>query len=63
MVHEDHERDFLKDVIYLQERVLDLEKEVLDFKGDLDRFDAKIFIIKEKEKEYDSKVGLNVLPF
>lgn len=63
MIHEDYERDFLKDTIYLQERTFLLEKELLELKEDLNRLDAKFFIVKEKEKEHDGKVGLNVLPF
>lgn len=63
MVHEDYERDFLKDAIYLQERTALLEKELMGLRDDLKRMDATFFIVKEKEKEHDGKVGLDVLPF
>ena len=40
-----------------------LEKELLELRDDLNRFDAKFFIVKEKEKENDGQVRSDVLPF
>ena len=53
----DHERDFLKDVIYLQEEIIDLNKEMNE------RLEAKIFIIDEDKILNDGKIRLNLLPF
>ena len=61
MLHEDYERDFLKDVIYLQERTLELEKEALELFADMHRLNAKIEVIKTKE--YDGKTRSELLPF
>ncbi len=57
MILDDYERDFLKDVIYLQEEIIDLNKEMND------RLEAKIFIIDEDKILNDGKIRLNLLPF
>ena len=57
MILDDHERDFLKDVIYLQEEIIDLNKEMNE------RLEANIFIIDEDKILNDGKIRLNILPF
>jgi hypothetical protein len=56
-MNEDYERDFLKDVIYLQEEIIDLNKEMNE------RLEANIFIIDEDKILNDGKIRLNILPF
>ena len=56
-MNEDYERDFLKDVIYLQEEIIDLNKEMNE------RLEANIFIIDEDKILNDGKIRLNLLPF
>lgn len=63
MIHEDYERDFLKDVIYLQERTIELEKQVQELYEDMHRFNAKIEVIKEETKQHDGKTRSELLPF
>ena len=46
-MHGDLERDFLTDVIYLQERVLELEKMVME---EINRNEAIIKVIKDESK-------------
>jgi len=57
MILDDYERDFLKDLIYLQEEIIDLNKEMNE------RLEAKIFIIDEDKILNDGKIRLNLLPF
>jgi hypothetical protein len=57
MIPEDYERDFLKDVIYLQEEIIELNKEINE------RLEANIFIIDEDKILNDGKIRLNILPF
>jgi hypothetical protein len=57
MIQEDFERDFLKDLIYLQEEIVDLNKEINE------RLEAKIFIIDEDKILNDGKIRSNLLPF
>ncbi len=47
MINEDHERDFLKDVIYLQERVLELEAVIIE---EINRNEAIIKVVKDESK-------------
>jgi hypothetical protein len=47
MIQEDFERDFLKDVIYLQERVFELETMVME---EINRNEAIIKVIKDDSK-------------
>ncbi len=48
MINEDHERDFLKDVIYLQERVLELEAVIIE---EINRNEAIIKVVKDESKD------------
>jgi hypothetical protein len=57
MILDDYERDFLKDLIYLQEEIIDLNKEMNE------RLEANIFIIDEDKILNDGKIRLNLLPF
>ena len=56
-VIDDYERDFLKDLIYLQEEIIDLNKEINE------RLEANIFIIDEDKILNDGKIKSNLLPF
>jgi hypothetical protein len=47
MIQEDLERDFLKDVIYLQERVLELEAVIME---EINRNEAIIKVVKDESK-------------
>ena len=57
MILEDYERDFLKDVIYLQEEIIDLTRQMNE------RLEANIFIIDEDKILNDGKIRSNLLPF
>jgi hypothetical protein len=57
MILEDYERDFLKDVIYLQEEIIDLNRQMNE------RLEANIFIIDEDKILNDGKIRSNLLPF
>jgi len=57
MILDDYERDFLKDLIYLQEEIIDLNKEINE------RLEANIFIIDEDKILNDGKIRSNLLPF
>jgi hypothetical protein len=46
-MNEDFERDFLKDVIYLQERVLELEAVIME---EINRNEAIIKVVKDESK-------------
>jgi len=48
MINEDHERDFLKDVIYLQERVLELKAVIME---EINRNEAIIKVVKDESKD------------
>lgn len=63
MIHEDYERDFLKDAIYLQEAAIELYKEVETLHQDLTRVSAEIKVIKEETKQHDGKTRSELLPF
>ena len=56
-MNEDYERDFLKDLIYLQEEIIDLNKQINE------RLEANIFIIDEDKILNDGKIRSNLLPF
>jgi len=62
MIHEDYERDYLKDIMYLQERVATLEQLALELYEDTQRFDAKIFIEKQKSS-VENEHTADTLPF
>ena len=57
---EDFERDYLKDVIYLQEKITDLEQELLKLEIDM-REAAKISVIKQTPVEHEARI--DILPF
>ena len=63
MIHEDYERDYLKDIIYLQERTVAMENEAQKLLEDMHRLNAKITVIKQENEQHDGEVRLNVLPF
>jgi hypothetical protein len=60
MVNEDYERDYLKDVIYLQEQAIELHKEAQELLDDV-RLAAKITVIKTKQ--HDGEIRSELLPF
>lgn len=63
MIHEDYERDYLKEIMYLQEKTVAMENEARQLLEDMHRFNAKIKVIKEETKKHDDETRLNVLPF
>lgn len=63
MVHDDYERDFLKEAMYIHEATIDLEKQVKELAEDLNRTAARIIVMKEETKEYDGKTRSELLPF
>lgn len=63
MIHEDYERDFLKEIMYLQEKTVAMENEARQLLEDMHRFNARIKVIKEETKEHDGEIRLDVLPF
>ena len=48
MINEDFERDYLSDVIYLQERVLELEAVIME---EINRNEAIIKVVKDESKD------------
>ena len=56
-MNEDFERESIKDLIYLQEEIIDLNKEINE------RLEAKIFIIDDDKILNDGKIRSNILPF
>lgn len=56
-MNEDFERDFLKDVVYLQETAFEIEKELISLREDI-RKAAIISVIKVKDES-----TVDVLPF
>lgn len=63
MVNEDYERDYLKDVIYLQEKILELELDSKHLMEDIRREVAKITVIKQETKQHDGEIRSELLPF
>lgn len=64
MAHEDYERDYLKDIMYLQEKTVAMENAAQELLKDMYRLNAKIEVIKQEEtKQHDGEARLNVLPF
>lgn len=61
MLHDDYERDFLKDAIYLQEAAIELYKEVETLHQDVTRLSAEIKVIKTKQ--HDGETRPELLPF
>jgi hypothetical protein len=63
MINEDYERDYLKDVIYLQEKMLDLELDSKHLMEDIRREVAKIIVIDEDKQLENGKIRAELLPF
>jgi len=62
-MNEDYERDYLKDVIYLQEKMLELELESKHLMEDIRREVAKIIVIDEDKQLENGKIRSELLPF
>jgi len=62
-MNEDYERDYLKDVIYLQEKMLDLELDSKHLMEDIRREVAKIIVIDEDKQLENGKIRSELLPF
>jgi len=63
MLNEDFERDYLKDVIYLQERMLELELDSKHLMEDIRREVAKIIVIDVDKQLENGKIRADLLPF
>lgn len=63
MINEDYERDHLKDVIYLQERMLELELESKHLMEDIRREVAKIIVVDKDKQLENGKIRAELLPF
>ena len=63
MINEDYERDYLKDVIYLQERMLELELDSKHLMEDIRREVAKIIVIDVDKQLENGKIRADLLPF
>lgn len=63
MTNEDYERDHLKDVIYLQERMLELELESKHLMEDIRREVAKIIVVDKDKQLENGKIRAELLPF
>ena len=63
MVHEDYERDYLKEAIYLREQILDLEIESRDLMNDIKREVAKIIVIDKDKQLENGTIRADLLPF
>lgn len=64
MIHEDYERNYLNEIMYLQEKTVAMEIEAQELLKDMYRLNARIKIIKQEETEqHDGEIRLNVLPF
>ena len=62
-MNEDYERDYLKDVIYLQEKMLDLELDSKHLMEDIRREVAKIIVIDKDKQLENGKIRSELLPF
>ena len=63
MINEDYERDYLKDVIYLQERMLELELDSKHLMEDIRREVANIIVIDVDKQLENGKIRADLLPF
>lgn len=63
MVHDDYERDFLKEAMFIHECTIDLEKQIEELAQDLNRVAAKLIVIKEETLQHDGKTRSELLPF
>ena len=62
-MNEDYERDYLKDAIYLQEKMLDLELDSKHLMEDIRREVAKIIVIDKDKQLENGKIRSELLPF
>ena len=62
-MNEDYERDYLKDVIYLQERMIDLELDSKHLMEDIRREVAKIIVVDKDKQLENGKIRAELLPF
>ena len=62
-MNEDYERDHLKGVIYLQERMLELELESKHLMEDIRREVAKIIVVDKDKQLENGKIRAELLPF
>lgn len=63
MINEDYERDYLKDVIYLQEKMLELELDSKYLMEDIRREVAKIIVIDKDKQLENGKIRSELLSF
>jgi hypothetical protein len=63
MINEDYERDYLKDVIYLQEKMLELELDSKNLMEDIRREVAKIIVVDKDKQLENGKIRAELLPF
>lgn len=63
MINEDYERDYLKDVIYLQEKMLELELDSKHLMEDIRREVAKIIVVDKDKQLENGKIRADLLPF
>lgn len=63
MVHDDYERDYLKEIVYLQEQILELEMDTRDLMNEIRREVARITVTKEITKQHDGEIRSELLPF
>ena len=62
-MNEDYERDYLKDVIYLQEKMLELELDSKHLMEDIKREVAKIIVVDKDKQLENGKIRAELLPF
>lgn len=63
MINEDYERDYLKEAIYLQEKMLELELDSKHLMEDIRREVAKIIVIDVDKQLENGKIRADLLPF
>ena len=64
MIHEDYERNYLNEIMYLQEKTVAMENEAQELLKDIYRLNAKFKIIKQEETEqHDGEIRSELLPF
>lgn len=63
MIKEDYERDYLKEAIYLQEKMLELELDSKHLMEDIRREVAKIIVIDVDKQLENGKIRADLLPF
>ena len=63
MINEDYERDYFKDAIYLQERILELELDSKHLMEEIRREVAKIIVVDKDKQLENGKIRAELLPF